>query len=149
MLSTILADLPNLNQKELDVVQAALARLGRKEAEVPQLYTALTLVLGSKIPYGRFQHTDTYRTWKLNLPLVAAFVAETWPELQDVGRLGLLRYLLGLLAEDLRVRGIPVMTGTMVRELPNLPSLFDRCFPGYREAGLSHLIVKLMVKSHD
>lgn len=148
MFKTIIAELPNLTPKQLEVVQAVLVRLGRKqEEETPPLYTALVMSLGSNIPYSRFQYTEAYKLWKFNLPLAMQFVSETWPDIQEVEKLGLLRYLLELLLEDLKRRGIPVLTSTMVRELQNLPMLFDRCFPGYRASGLSHLIVKAMVRA--
>lgn len=147
MLNSILALLPKLNPKELDVVQAMVAKLGRKDEEVPPLYTALVMNLGSKIPYSKFQQTNAYQVWKQNHPLVMTFVDQTWPDLQDVEKLGLLRYLLGLLVDDLRRRGIPVTPGSITSNLNGTQDAFDRAFPGYRDSGLAFTVVKMLVNN--
>jgi len=54
--------------------------------------------------------------------------------------------LLEALIDDLKGRGVPVSLGTVTINLSRLPEIYDLIFPGYRQAGLSHLVLEAMKK---
>jgi hypothetical protein len=51
-----------------------------------------------------------------------------------------LRMLFRLLASDLKNRNVTPTLGILITNMQRLPEVFDASFPGYREAGIAHII---------
>ena len=51
-----------------------------------------------------------------------------------------IRFLLGLLVEDMKQKLVPVTVVTLCQHLNRIPFVFDLAFPGYAEAGVASII---------
>lgn len=145
-LTELIAALPALSQQELGLVRAAADRLLTPQASQSPLYAAVAAAAGVHLPYGRFVKTAAYKAWAKNEPEALRFISSVWPNLSKVQLNAMMIYLSEMLATDLRNRNVPVTVGTLAANLGSLPQVFDNNFPGYREAGLGHLVLKAMCK---
>lgn len=144
----IIAALPSLSKPELAAVKAAADRLlvGPVGTATP-LYEALQAVARVRLPYDRFIKSKAGQGWPERQKQAMTFVQATWPELPKVQKQPLLRFLLSLLADDLKRRNITVSMGTMALNVGELPRVVDQSFPGYRLRGESaSLMLKAMVR---
>jgi hypothetical protein len=71
-----------------------------------------------------------------------AFIDGAWPGQSRTHHIMIIRRLLTLLAGDLYERQIPVTVATIIGSLGRVQDVFDNCYPGYRKAGLTGLILK-------
>lgn len=147
-LAGILSALGGLSVSDLKAVRAAADRLlGSPAATAGPLWGILTAALGVKLPYDRFTKTQAYKAWVKNEAVVVSFIASTWPDLPKVQENALMNFLITeVLLPDLKGRGLPVTVGTVALNLGSLPHVFDHGFPDYRASGMSHLILKAMVR---
>jgi hypothetical protein len=147
-LRDIMPALPALSKRELTLLRAAADHLlGKPTATVGPLYSVLLTVTGSQLPFDKFQRSQAYKSWLENEKLFNAFVTDAWGEsLKKVTETALMTYLVGLLADDLKRRGVPVSVGTLAVNLGSAQQVFDTNFPGYRDAGLAHVILDQMVR---
>jgi len=88
-----------------------------------------------------------YKTWKQKAPAVVRFIEENFPEAGKLAKTAMMTFLIEALIDDLKERGVPVTVGTLTNNIDRLPALFDECYPGYRQAGLTNIIVSAMSKS--
>lgn len=143
----VLSALGGLSISELQAVRAAADRLlGSPAGTASPLWGVVTTALGVQLPFTRFQKTAAYKSWLKNEPVVVSFVAATWPNLSKVQEMAIMNYLIGMLLDDLKGRGVPVTVGTIALNLGSIPHLLDHAFPDYRSAGLAHLILKAMMR---
>jgi hypothetical protein len=54
-------------------------------------------------------------------------------------------FLLQLLVDDLNYLKVVATIGSISSNLGRVPEVFDRNFPGYREAGLAKVVLHVMV----
>jgi len=147
LVTNLISALPALSQQELRLVRAAADRLlGQQSYAASPLYAALAAAAGSRLPFARFQKTAAFKVWVKNEPEAMAFIAETWPGLNKVQLYTMMIYLAEMLRDYLRDRKVPVTVGTLAVNLGSLPQAFDENFPGYRTAGLAHLVVRRAFK---
>lgn len=145
-MKNILAQLPRLTQQELATVRAACDHLLDKPQEVPNLYLAMLRILGQKGPsYASFQRTASWKQWQKNLQEVTAFTEKLWPDMTKVQEASLNNFLLQLLVDDLNYLKVVATIGSISSNLGRVPEVFDRNFPGYREAGLAKVVLHVMV----
>lgn len=147
----IITSLGTLTPAELIAVRAACTRLlGEKTqpaATASPLYDALLHVTGQKLPYARFRKSRFATNWKANEQLVLGFVHDIWPEVKLQVPLQLvLRWLVQLLADDMRRCGQPTELGALAVNLHTIPDVYEYAFPGYRAAGLSHVVLAKVIK---
>lgn len=147
-LSEVVAALPKLNQQELLTIRAACDQLIKIPVddvdETNPLFDDLTHILGVKLSFRDFHNVTAYSAWKRHAPGVVEFITEQHPDVSKVLKGALVRMLLEALRDDLRDRGIPVTLGTMAVNLDQLPEVYDRCFPGFRQAGMQRVIEQAM-----
>ena len=148
----ILAALPGLSQPDLLAIRAAIsALLGPDQGKpAPQgvgpLYEALLAYLGLPGPqWGRFATSRAGQAFKQATPNVLAFMGAFGP-LKRVERLAIYKVVFGLLAADLKRRGIPVSLSTLSYSMERVPDVFKSAYPGYLEGGLGLLIVKSITR---
>jgi hypothetical protein len=149
-LNAIIAALPSLSQPELLSIRAAcdhlIATPDTNSDDTTPLYDAMAKLLGVGLSYRDFHNVVSYRAWRKAAPSVVAFIDENWPDATRIVKLALMTLMLEALRDDLRERGIPVSLGTMTTNLSTLPECFDRCFPGYRETGMAHMVLDAITK---
>ena len=147
-LNELIAVLPSMSKHELAVLRGAIERLlGHQASPASPLYAALTAVAGVKLPYQRFQASASYKAWPQNEKLVLTFIRDTWDPTK-VTEAALSQYLMGLLADDLKGRGLPVSVGTLAVNISSIPQVFEQAFPGYRAAGLAQWVLANMVRKY-
>ena len=147
-LNDILAVLPSLQQHELATIKAAINHLLVKQIDdvdtTSPLYEAMANLLGVGLSFRDFHNVTSYSTWKKSAPHVVSFIEKTYPQATRVAKLAMMTFLLEALIDDLKGRGVPITLGTVTVNLERLPALYDQCFPGYRESGMAHLVLKSM-----
>lgn len=128
-------------------LRAALDRLlGAPVALAGPLYGAVIAAAGIKLPFNRFLATKAGKSYPENEKLVLGWLDSTWPGIHQVQKQALLSFLVMQLADDLRARKLPVTVSTLAFNLGSLPSLCDRCFPGYIASGCAEIVLKAMVR---
>ena len=145
----ILAALPTLSKGDLKAIQTVIGGFlvngGSNEAWPPNNQQAWLI---EAIWAASGQHTSRVigRTFKLafnkNATAALSFMEDSFkPSLDNkVLALGAMRYLLSLLADDLKAKKIPVSPTTLVINLGRLPEVYEAAFPGYIQSGLAGLI---------
>lgn len=151
----IISSLPSLTQSELATIKLAIEQL---QEPVPSqgvdhtliVFDALMKVLSIKMTFSDLQKTSVYKLWQRDAPGCLEFIEETFPPVKRsrVTKLGVLCFVLEILRDNLKAGRIPVTVGTMITHLSRVPQVFDKAFPGYRESGLTDLILQRMKKSH-
>jgi hypothetical protein len=145
-LPDILSLLPQISRHDLALVRAAVDRLlGAADTATP-LYDALLTVTGVKMPFSRFQRSKAGKHFAEGEKLVLNFVNDTWADLGTVTSQSLLVYLLEMLADDLKRRGITPSVGTLALNLSSVPQVFDNNYPGYRDDEMAPMILEAMVR---
>lgn len=148
----ILGALPTLSKADLISVHAVAGQLLGAAGATPQsgtgqtaqIFDALAGALCLTVPYTSFDVTSTARKFDAQLPDLTVFLNvqfSGWDK-NKLTQLAFLKMLFGLLADDLKGRGVAPTLGIMVVNLRRLPEVFDNAFPGYREAGLGKMILK-------
>lgn len=149
----ILGALPKLERPDLEAIHAVTGSLLgaatgvlTKPASPLALTTfaALAGAVASPMPYASFNATSAARKFDAYLPDMTAFLNvqfSGWDK-NKVSQQAFLTMLFGLLADDLKSRGVAPTLGIMVVNLKRLPEVFDNAFPNYREAGLGKMILK-------
>ena len=149
----ILGALPSLKPADLQAIRAACeALLGQKAGKVapkpnsPQawLYEALQAVLGTNL--NTVSLTGGKQLDK-NMPMAVDFFTKSFaPAMKNRTKaVAVMKYVLNLLVVDLKYKKVPILPGTIATNLPRLPEVFDRCFPGYIHSSLTGLILNLMM----
>lgn len=148
----VLAALPKLSQPELASVRAALEHLLVHQVDeldtTSPLYIAMSELLGVGLSFRDFHNAQSYSTWRKVAPKVVAFMEATFPHTTKVTKFAMMTFMLEALMDDLKGRGVPLTLSTVTVNLARLPALFDQEFPGYRESGKAHLVLKAMTKGH-
>lgn len=145
----ILAALPTLKPDALKAVQmAAGALLTKGQADSPNqnnaqawLFEALQATLG--VHYGpRWFEGVTGRQFKQNAPQVIDFLEKHFPQAMNnrVAATALMRWLIEMISNDLKAKGVPLSTTGVVRNLIRSKAVFEQQFPDYINSGLGHLI---------
>jgi hypothetical protein len=89
------------------------------------------------------QHGVSRKTWTEAVQAIYVFVAQAKPvrrAAQD--HAALVELAVHVLVRDLTGRGVEVSPRTVVEAVPRLRAAFERCYPGYAEAGLLHLLIR-------
>lgn len=145
----ILASLPNLNQADLKAIVAVASglleqapRVTPKAANGAQawLYEALGAVVSTEGGHGAIFN----KGFGKNAPIVIDFMKANFPKAMEnkTTALALMRYLLGLLVNDLKTIQVPVTKNTMAMNLGRLPAVFENAFPDYTKAGIAMLVMQ-------
>lgn len=144
--SIILAALPMLDATDLAAVRAAADRLlGTPQPSKP-LYSHLQAVAGVKTPYASFTKSSFAKALTTGEKNFNEFIDTNWPDLNKVTRNAITIYLLTLLRDDLKARGVPQGLVSLIFSLAQMQRVFDQAFPGYRENGLCQKILAAMVR---
>lgn len=147
-LNTILALLPKLTREQLATVRAAADHLlAPKEGDVSPVFDVLTSMLGYRMTYFQFLNGESGRNWGKNCASLDTFINTYLPCNNRIVRTAVTAFLLDLLRADLKQRCVPVTMRSMVVNFNRVPELFDSQFPGYRNAGLAHLVVDKITKN--
>jgi hypothetical protein len=93
----------------------------------------------------RDKHNGVTRpTWQSAVALLEAFAGEVEPVRNpDEDRQALVALALRCLASDMRTRGLEVTPRKILENLERLYIAIDTAFPGYVEAGLLHMLIRL------
>lgn len=148
----IIAALPRLSKADLQAVRGAADKLlgaGGTASGGPETvaYGALCDLLGANQPWGRLPE-KWQKLWRTNWPPFYAFLTATFPESLEnkVLNVSLMKLVFETMVDDLKERGVPVSVGAVITNMPRVEAAFDTAFPGYRQAGLSGMIVRSMTK---
>ena len=159
--SEIIFALPNLKPTDRRAISEAITRLaddnepsrGQFEAMQTPIETALLNALMTELAYKGirnifsyedFKKTTHYKNFRKALKEVEAFFEKAFPSrrFKKVEMTSLLRMLISALMENLDEQNIPLTFGTVTSNLIRLPEIFEKCFPGYMQCGLAHLVLK-------
>jgi len=150
----VLRALPFFNKKELtDVHKVTELLLGKVSGsfteEETELYDVICLATNSTVPVTAFRATVTASEWRNKAPLALNFIRDAFPDTKrnKALRVAMMKFTLAMLVADLKARGVPIKTGSVVLNLGRLRECFGANFPGYLEAGLAHVIIEKM-QSH-
>ena len=89
-------------------------------------------------------HGMSRQEWSSAVAYVGDFVADVEPvRYPDQDRAALVGLALHCLASDVHGRGIEVTPKRLIDNLPRLRIAIDAAFPGYIEAGLLHMLIRL------
>lgn len=151
----VLAALHGLTIKDLDRVRVAATGLvasRRKQDKTVaqdtverQLFNIIVLrVAQIEHPsWTQFTRSPSYVKFVQRVPVVVRWLDEHAVGLTQVQRYHLLDCGISLLCRDLSRRGTKPSVRLVVHCLGDLPSVLDRAFPGYAEAGLLHMVVRV------
>lgn len=148
----ILAALPKLERVDLEAVHAIAGSLlagatgPSNSAAVPlapMVFDALVTAIGATMPYSSYSPTAT-RQFEKRVPDLIKFLDThfTGWDRNKVAQIAVLRMLFGLIADDLRGRGVKPNIGTMVVNMGRIADVFDGAFPGYLESGIASVVLK-------
>jgi hypothetical protein len=161
-IDTIASTLATLSAADLAKVrQLTDTLLGGTQVEVQAtddderiLFEAVKLELAavgvrSNISYTAFSQTNNFKSWKRNCKVVAEFLDNSFSGYAntEAQRLGLCRIFIQAIIQDFKRIGIPVSIGAIAKNLHRVQQAFDNSFPNYLQAGLAHLIPKMLMKS--
>lgn len=152
----ILAALPGLPPDTLRAIRAACGTLlggdpatgkGGQQTALAWLFEAYASALGVRLGYAKFSGTAPGRQFSKNAPAALAFVATAFgPAMaRKPMALGVMRFLFGLLLQDMHAKKIPVTVGTVATHLPRMEKVFRNEFPGYLESGITSFILDQLV----
>ena len=149
----ILAALPTLDRASLEAIQAITASLlngptaahdkGVTELTLA-LFNALQAVCGQPTAYKTFAQTTAAKHLQKRLPDVTTFLDDNfngWDK-NKVSQQAFLQMLFGLLADDLKSRGVKPSLGIMVNNLGRVAEVFDQAFPDYLAGKMGGMILK-------
>lgn len=147
----ILAELPKLDKSALKgiltVIQGLLGDTVTHEPDdaTKWLYEALCGVLG--ITYTSTGTLPRPKGFAKNAPVAIAFMNNTFQGAMTnrVKAIGLMRYLLGLLSDDLKRQQVPVTRNTLANNLGRLPEVFENSFPHYHKSGVANLVMQAIL----
>lgn len=151
---TIIGALSGLSAGDLAKVKAASEYL-LQNGQIPDrcepdhlLYRAAAHLLESRISFDTFRSTRAYSRWRRHTPTVFTFIDRHFPSVtKDVAKLALMRWLLGMLMEDLQAKGLPVTMGILTNNLGRLPAVFEQCFPDYIQCGLAMMVFQMATRA--
>ena len=154
---TILKLLPSLNEKEIAEIVGLLALLKTKKkptlatASSERWFEAIAGVLGIRLGYAGAVKTAAGRNLKAATASAEDFMNSIITEkvTRELGRSAIRKFLVELLVADMKRRGLSPTWGMVVTGLQRLPDVVDAAFPGYRSAGLTHLIFDRFGKKGD
>lgn len=149
----ILAALPALDRASLGAIQAVIASLlngptaahdkGATELTLA-VFNALQATVGQPTAYKTFAQTTAAKHLQKRLPDMGTFLNANFSgwDKNKVGQQAFLQMLFGLLADDLKSRGVKPTLGIMVNNLGRLAEAFNDAFPGYLTGKMGALILK-------
>ena len=145
----LIRELPKLSQQELAVVRAAVDHLldGSSNTEDPtrSLYDVVSGAIGrGHLSFQEFHKMAIYKVWRRDAPAVVCFIDKTFPQSHKVTKTAIMSFLVRALIDDMKMLKIPITIGTVTRQIDQLPQVLDRCFPGYVESNMTHVIVRAM-----
>jgi hypothetical protein len=93
----------------------------------------------------RDKHQGVSRAaWSDAVNLLADFAAEAKPVRHaDEDRTALVNLALECLVSDMELRGVEVTPRRIIESLPRLRTAIDTAFPGWRDSGLLHMLIRL------
>lgn len=152
---SILAVLPSLSPQELTELQSVIGQLLNNAPQAVAdafvcrpLFDALTSALGVRIALSQFVQGNMYRHWQKHAPVAMTLISEQWPGPHT--RLiegALYRLIIDLVVTDLQKRlGHQPSIGMVITNLGRVPQLYDNAYPGYRESGISRLVLEALIK---
>lgn len=149
----ILAALPNLQKSDLEAIHAISGSLlaGATGASAssgavplaPMIFDALVSAVGATTAYSSYSPTAT-RQFEKRVPDLTKFLDAhfTGWDNNKVGQIAVLRMLFGLIADDLRGRGVNPTIGMLVVNMGRIAEVFENAFPGYLESGIASVVLK-------
>jgi hypothetical protein len=160
-IDTIASKLATMSASELAKVrQLTDTLLGSTQVEAQAtddneriLFEAVKLELASigirsNVSYTAFSQTNNFKYWKRNCKVVSEFLENSFDGYAETEaqRLGLCRIFVQAVIQDFKRIGIPVSIGAVAKNLHRVQQAFDNSFPNYLQAGLAHLIPKMLMK---
>lgn len=115
------------------------------------LFDALSGHLNAMAGWPTMAGTKYGKLLVKNAPAVEKFLNrhfEGWDR-NKLKQMAFMRLLIGLLADDLKERGVPRTFGIMVTNLTRLPEVVDNAFPNYLAAGLGPELLKRLTQRVD
>jgi hypothetical protein len=151
----ILAALPSLNQDDLRAIAAVIVSMLRRDGTVGPLVkqgnspnTWLAEALQATLGQPNYPLRGTaLKAFNKNAPIALAFMNTHFaaPMTRYDRALALMRYLLGLLADNLKVMKVPVTTTTLAQNLHRIPEVFNDAFPGYALSNATAMIAMTLL----
>ena len=90
------------------------------------------------------KHGLSRQEWSSAVAYLGAFTEDVEPvRHRDEDRAALVGLALHCLTSDMHGRGIEVTPKRIIEQLPRLRTAVDAAFPGYIEAGLLHMLIRL------
>lgn len=148
----ILASLPSLSPDDLKAIRAVIGKLlgdggiaGHPDDPTgyePWLREAIQAVSGG----GVVLLSD--KAFNKNAPEAIRFMRKHFEQAltNKTTALALMRYLIGLLIDDLKAMKVPVTRNTVVQNLHRLGEVFNNAFPGYANGQAASLIAAMIGK---
>ena len=156
----ILGSLPTLTKADLQALQTVIGGLlgngATKQAPNPNdpqvwLFEALAATLHLRQSYyPAFMASPVGKTFNKNAPVALGFMTDVFEVAMGskTSAIGLMRYLLGLLVADLKVKKVPVTRNSIVSNLIRLPEVFENAYPGYIQSGVAKLVMLSVIGRH-
>ena len=154
----IIGALPNLDQADLKAIQVLITNLVRSPSpiigrtgaiqNVADAASQLTLnALAATVGLSNATFSLPERTqghFDKRCPKLINFLDENFTgwDTHKNSQIAFLRMLFGLLADDLKERGVNPTIGIMILSLGRIPEIVDAAYPGYRESGMTDLILR-------
>ncbi len=149
----ILGSLPALTKADLQALQTVIRGLLGNGAVTPTLepnnpqvwlFEAMAGTLHLRQSYYPvFIASTVGKTFNKNAPIALDFMADTFKAAMNnkIKAMGLMRYLLGLLVDDLTAKKVPITRGTVVANLVRLSEIFENSYPDYTKYGIADLVL--------
>jgi hypothetical protein len=148
----ILAALPSMKPADLKALQAVIGGLladrpakGATGAANPQawLFEAMAAALNVRQSYDSFISSPAGKTFKQTAPVAVSFISDNFVAAMGnrATAQGLMRYLLGLLLDELKRMKVPATRNTVSQHLHRLPEIFEHAYPNYISSGMAPLVL--------
>jgi hypothetical protein len=152
----VLASLPSLSHDDLKAIRAVIGGLlgekasGGLSVASDHPYEWLTAAIGAAIGHKGPMNGYTVREFKKRAPVAMTFINENFADAMKnkTSALAMMRYLIILLIDDMKIKRMPVTLVTVTQNLHRLQEVFNNAFPGYGTEQAAYIIARLAV-FHD
>lgn len=149
----IIAALPGLSKADLTAIKAVVGALLDKGVPKVPLATNnpqawLFEALRATVTSPHHMTTTAQKAFNKNAPIALAFIAGAFDGVlaNRAKAQALMRYLLGLLVEQMKRQKILVTQSSVAINLHRLERAFDDAFPDYTRAGVGMLVMRSLLR---